>query len=104
MKRLLLVAFVTSIFAVGACASSGGSSKAADDAWNKQVASAEAGMKDLKKNDALWRDTGKFLEDAQKAYKAGDKATADKLMKKVNSEIKLAGIQAEAEKNAKPWY
>ena len=104
MKRLLLVAFAASIFAVGACTSSGSSSKAADDAWNKQVAAAEAGMKDLKKRDALWRDTGKFLEEAQKAYKAGDKAKADKLMKKVNGEIKMAGMQADAEKNAKPIY
>ena len=104
MKRLLLVALAASIFAVGACASSGSSSKAADDAWNKQVAAAEAGMKDLKKRDALWRDTGKYLEDAQKAYKAGDKAKADKLMKKVNGEIKMAGMQADAEKKAKPHY
>ena len=104
MKRLLLVALAASIFAVGACASSGSSSKAADDAWNKQVAAAEAGMNDLKKRDALWRDTGKYLEEAQKAYKAGDKAKADKLMKKVSGEIKMAGMQADAEKNAKPHY
>ena len=47
MKRILLVAFATSIFAVSACASSGSSAKAADDAWNKQVAEAEAGIKSL---------------------------------------------------------
>ena len=104
MKRLLLIALATSVFAVGGCASSGGGKKAADDGWAKQVAAAEAGMKDLKKKDALWRDTGKFLKKAQEAHKAGDQAKADKLMKKVNSEIELAGIQAEAEKNAKPWY
>jgi hypothetical protein len=107
MKKLLLVAFATSVFAVGACASSGGKDKAkapADDAWAKQVAAAEAGMKDLKKNEALWRDTGKFLKQAQEAHKAGDKAKADKLMKKVMTEIDLAGKQAEAEKNAGPWY
>lgn len=105
MKKLLLVAFATSIFAVSACASSGKDAKApVDDAWNKQVAAAEAGIKDLKKKEALWRDTGKFLEEAQKAHKAGDKAKAEKLMKKVNSEIKLAGMQHEAEKNAKPFY
>ena len=103
MKRLLLIAFAASVFAVGGCASSGGDKKA-DDGWAKQVAAAEAGMKDLEKKDALWRDTGKFLKQAQEAHKAGDQAKADKLMKKVNSEIELAGIQAEAEKNAKPWY
>ncbi len=103
MKRLLLVAFATSVFAVSACASSG-SSKAADEAWANRVAIAEAGMKDLKKKNALWRDTGKFLEEADKAYKAGDKEKADKLMKKVNTEIDLAGKQYEAEKNAKPHY
>ena len=104
MKRLLLVAFATSVFAVSACASSGGSSKAADEAWANRVAIAEAGMKDLKKKNALWRDTGKFLEEADKAYKAGDKEKADKLMNKVDSEIELAGKQYEAEKNAKPHY
>jgi hypothetical protein len=104
MKRLLLVAFATSVFAVSACASSGGSSKAADEAWAKQVAAAESSMKELNKNNALWRDTGKFLEQAQEAYKAGDKEKADKLMKKVNTEIELAGKQYEAEKNAGPHY
>lgn len=105
MKKLLLVAFATSIFAVSACASSGKDAKApVDDAWNKQVAAAEAGMKELKKKDALWRDTGKFLKKAQEAHKAGDKAKAEKLMKKVNSQIKLAGIQHEDEKDAKPFY
>ena len=108
MKRLLLVAFATSVFTVGACASSGGSSKAADDSWNKQVAEAEAGIKALKKNDAVWRDTGNwkkgYLEAAIKAHKAGDKAKADKLMKKVMSQIKLAGIQYDAEKNAGTHY
>jgi hypothetical protein len=108
MKRLLLVAFATSIFTVGACASSGGSSKAADDSWNKQVAEAEAGIKALKKNDAVWRDTGNwkkgYLKAAIDAHKAGDQAKADKLMKKVMSQIKLAGIQYDAEKSAKPFY
>ncbi|GMR05555.1 MAG: hypothetical protein BMS9Abin25_0130 [Gammaproteobacteria bacterium] len=105
MKKILLVAFVTSVFAVSACASSGTSAKApADDGWTKQVASAEAGIKALKKNDALWRDTGKFLKKADEAYKAGDKKKANKLMKKVNSQIKLAGIQYEEQKNHKPHF
>lgn len=104
MKRLLLVAFAASIFAVGGCASSGSSSKASDDAWNKQVAAAEAGMKDLKKRDALWRDTGKYLKEAQKAHGEGDTATANKLMKKVEFQIKEAGIQADSQANAKPHY
>ena len=108
MKRLLLVAFATSIFTVGACASSGGSTKAADDGWAKQVAEAEAGIKALKKKDAVWRDTGNwkkgYLKAAIDAHKAGDKAKADKLMKKVMGQIKLAEIQFEAEKNAGPQY
>ena len=108
MKRILLVAFATSIFAVSACASSGSSAKAADDAWNKQVAEAEAGISALKKNNAVWRDTGDwkkgYLKAAKTAYKEGDKAKADKLMKKVMSQIKLAGLQFDAEKGAKPFY
>jgi len=101
MKKILLAAFVTSVFAVSACASSGTSAKAPDDGWAKQVSTAEAGIKALKKNDALWRDTGKFLKKADKAYKAGDKKKANKLMKKVNSQIELAGIQYESQKNHK---
>jgi hypothetical protein len=108
MKRLLLVAFATSIFTVGACASSGGSNKAGNDAWAKQVAEAESGISALKKNDAVWRDTGNwkkgYLEAAIKAHKAGDQAKADKLMKKVMDQIKLAGIQHDAEINAGPHY
>jgi hypothetical protein len=108
MKRLLLVAFAASIFTVGACASSGGSTKAADDAWAKQVSAAEAGIKALKKNDAVWRDTGNwkkgYLKKAIAAHDAGDQAKADKLMKKVMGQIKLAGIQHDAEKNAGPHY
>ena len=108
MKRLLLVAFATSVFTVGACASSGGSTKAADDSWNKQVAEAEAGIKALKKKDAVWRDTGNwkkgYLKAAIDAHKAGDQAKADKLMKKVMGQIKLAEAQFEAEKNAGPHY
>ncbi|HEC25908.1 MAG TPA: hypothetical protein ENI67_00645 [Gammaproteobacteria bacterium] len=101
MKKILLAAFVTSVFAVSACASPGTSAKApADDGWAKQVATATAGIKALKKEDALWRDTHKFLKKAQKAYKAGDKKKANKLMKKVNSQIKLAGLQHESQKNA----
>ncbi len=107
MKRILLAAFVaTSVFTVSACASPGSTAKAApaDDGWSKQVATAEAGMKALKKKDALWRDTGKFLKKADKAYKAGDKKKANKLMKKVNSQIKLAGIQFEDQKNHKVHF
>lgn len=106
MKRILLVAFATSIFAVSACASPGSSTKTAPagDGWSKQVTTAEAGMKALKKKDALWRDTGKFLKKADKAYKDGDKAKADKLMKKVNFQIKMAGQQHENEKNHKPHF
>ncbi len=105
MKRSLLAAFVaTSIFTVSACASPGSSAKAPDDAWAKQVATATAGIKALKKEDALWRDTHKFLKKADKAYKAGDKKKANKLMKKVNSQIKLAGLQHESQKNAKPHF
>jgi ribosomal protein S20 len=119
MKRILLVAFAMSIFAVGACASSGDSAKkdmakapAADPAWDKKVADAEAGLKALQKNDARWRDTGNwgkgkkqgYLKKAIAAHNAGDKAKAEKLMKKVNSQIKMAGMQYEAEKNAGPTY
>jgi hypothetical protein len=106
MKKVLLLAFATSVFAVSACASSGGTKEkaSADKGWAEQVRIAEEGMAALKKREALWRDTGKFLKEAEEAHKAGDKAKADKLMKKVLTQIELAGKQADAEKNAGPWY
>ncbi len=110
MKRVIFAAFAASIFAVSACASPGSNTKtaSADDGWNKQVAEAEAGIKALEKNDAVWRDTGDwkkgYLKKAKAAYKAGDKAKANKLMKKVMSQIKMAGLQYEAEKNHQPHY
>jgi hypothetical protein len=108
MKKLLLAAFATSVFAVSACASSGSKEMAKspemDKAWMEQVKIAEEGMAKLKKEDALWRDTGKFLKEAQEAHKAGDKDKASKLMKKVLGEIEMADKQHAAEKNAGPSY
>jgi len=105
IKKLVLIAFASTAFTLGACASDGGdTANAGGDAFSKQVAEVKAGMKELKANDALWRDTGKFLDEAIKAHEAGDVDKANKLLKKAAFEVEAAKKQFEAEKDAKPHY
>ncbi len=117
MKKVIFAAFAASIFAVSACASSSGTNSmtkksGGDEAWNKAFAAAEADLNALKKNDARWRDTGDwgkgkkegYLRKAKFAYGAGKIKKAEKLMKKVNFQNKMAAIQFENEKDHKPHY
>ena len=105
IKKLVLIAFASTAFTLGACASdSGASASSGGDAFSKQVAEVKAGMKELKANDALWRDTGKFLDEAVKAHEAGDTEKADKLLKKAAFEVEAAKKQFESQKDAKPHY
>ncbi len=101
IRKLILVAFASTAFTLGACASDGG---AGGDAFSKQVADVKTSMKDLKANDALWRDTGRFLDEAVKAHKAGDSEKANKLLKKAQFEVDAAHKQFESQKGAKPHY
>ena len=101
IKKLILVAFASTAFALGACASDGGAS---NDAFAKQVADAKADIKALKADEALWRDTEKFLKEAEEAQAAGDSEKANKMLKKVQFEIEAAGKQFESQKGAGPTY
>jgi formate-dependent nitrite reductase cytochrome c552 subunit len=101
IKKLILVAFASTAFALGACASDGGAS---NDAFAKQVADAKSSIKELKADEALWRDTEKFLKQAEEAQAAGDSEKANKMLKKVQFEIDAARKQFESQKDAGPTY
>lgn len=104
MKKLLVAAFACSVLALGACASSGGDKAAGGDSFSKQIEAAKADYKDLAKNEGAWRDTGDMIEEAEKAYADGDKAKAEKMLKKATKQNELARAQWESQKNAGPWY
>lgn len=101
IRKIILVAFASTAFTLGACASDGGASS---DDFSKQVADVKTSMKDLKANDALWRDTGKFLDQAVKAHEAGDAEKASKLLKKAQFEVEAAHKQFKSQTGAKPHY
>jgi len=61
------------------------------------IAAAKAAIKAAKDAGGLWRDTEKFLKEAEKAAKAGDDKTALKLAKKAQREAELGKLQAEDE-------
>lgn len=103
IKKLILVAFASGTLALNACASDSGKTAGGDD-FSKQVADVKASMKTLKSEDALWRDTGKFLDEAVEAHKAGDAEKANKLLKKAEFEVDAAQKQFESQKGAKPHY
>lgn len=100
IRKLILIAFASTAFTLGACASDGG---AEGDAFSKQVADVKADLKAMPK-EAQWRDTGKFLDQAVKAHKAGDMEKANKLLKKAQFEVEAASKQYESQKGAKPHY
>jgi hypothetical protein len=103
IKKLILIAFASSTLALNACASDSAKAAGGDD-FSKQVADVKASMKSLKAEDALWRDTGKFLDEAVEAHKAGDTEKADKLLKRAAFEVDAAQRQYESQKDAKPHY
>ena len=79
-----------------------------DDAYAASNASPEAtaaitnaadAIKMAKANDWIWRDTEKFLKEAQAAADAGDNGTAIKLANKARSEAESAVVQFNHEKN-----
>ena len=62
------------------------------------IASANTAIKKAKTNDWIWRDTEKFLKQAQSAADKGDNSTAIKLANKAKEQAELAVIQYNHEK------
>ena len=67
------------------------------------VAEAKAEQGKAKKAGGEWRDIGKFLKEAEKAQKAGDKDKALKLAKKARFQARMGQSQASGEAKAGPW-
>ncbi|MCP5142095.1 MAG: SoxXA-binding protein [Chromatiales bacterium] len=67
---------------------------AGNAAYDAAVAAASAEIKKAGATGFEWRDTGKFMKDAEEAVKAGDMDKAMKLVAKAESQAKLAQQQA----------
>jgi len=88
--RLLSTALL-SLWLVNGCASNStnSGSKASSDA-TAAITNANDAIKVAKGNDWLWRDTEKFVKQAQEAADAGDSAKAIKLANKAQFEAEAA--------------
>lgn len=100
LKRMTVVIFCT-VLSVG-CSSSGGSKEAvartaapaktsaASPEATSAIAAAKAAISKAKANNWIWRDTEKFLKQAEKAAAAGDNAKAVKLANKAKAQAEDA--------------
>lgn len=75
--------------------------KAPNPAVTQALESARTAIKNAKSHDWIWRDTEKFLKQAEEAAERGDDARAIKLANKARSQAELAVNQYYLEK-AKP--
>jgi len=57
---------------------------------DQAIAAAEAAIAKARANNWIWRDTEKFLEEAQDAYAKGDGDTAAKLANKARNQAEMA--------------
>ena len=107
MKKLIPFAVAAGL-ALGGCASSGGMSSESAMATEAQATAAiAAAQNELKMATAannVWRDTGKMIEAAEKAAKAGKYDEAVKLANGAKDQSALALQQVEDQKNAAPRY
>lgn len=96
MKKALVFAAMVLTLGVTGAAYSGD--------FEDTVAKAEAAMKEAKKANFLWRDTGKILKKAKEAHKKGDTEAAMKGAKKALMQAKLAIQQSKDQANPKVEY
>lgn len=73
------------------------------DGATKAISDADAERKKAAKVGGEWRDTGKFLKQAEEAAKKGDFKKALKLAKKASSESKLGYEQAVSQQDLVPF-
>ena len=87
----LLSTALLSLWLVSGCASnsSNGGSKASADA-TAAISNANGAIKAAKANDWIWRDTEKFVKQANEAAAAGDNAKAIKLADKARFQAEAA--------------
>jgi flagellar basal body L-ring protein FlgH len=98
--KLLAVALLSSALGIGCSAQQPKESTAkASPEATAAIAAASAAIKAAKANDWLWRDTEKFLKEAQEAADKGDTATAVKKANKAKFQAEAAIIQYNHEKS-----
>jgi hypothetical protein len=99
MKKLFVAAASAAVIALSGCATIQKSMDA-----ESAIAKAESGISAAKHGKYLWRDTGKVLKHAKKAYSHEDYDEALKLANKALKQTEDAKAQAAAQKNAGPMY
>jgi len=102
MKKLIPFAIAAGL-ALSGCASTGGSSMSSSATEKDASAAIMAAKQELQKAKAArneWRDTGKVIEAAEKAEKAGKYDEAVKLAGAATRQSQNALIQVEEQKNA----
>ncbi|WP_428609909.1 hypothetical protein [Sedimenticola sp.] len=105
MKYLLATLLLALSLLVGVSSALAGDMKADAAMASDAIAKAEAARKKAASVDGEWRDTGKFIKQAQEAAKAGDFAKAVKLAKKAESEGRLGYEQQMSQRELKiPSY
>jgi hypothetical protein len=98
MKRITLIAAIALSGAFGLAGCAGQATKGDDMAsYEAAKAAAVAEQKKANKMGGEWRDTGKFLKQADKAAKAGDFKKAMSLINKVKFQAEMGQKQAAAE-------
>ena len=106
-KRLSAKLLAIALLAVGlnaGCAESpkkeaaASASKASPEA-TAAIANAAGAIKTAKANEWIWRDTEKFLKEAQAAADKGDNGAAIKLANKAKFQAEAAVVQFNHEKN-----
>ena len=98
-KNLVIIA-LTSVLVSG-CASYGTANATQED-YNAAVADAKKSLKTANEAKYEWRDSGKILDKADKAAKAGDFPTATKLANQAKHQGDLALAQSKIQENAGP--
>ncbi len=101
MKKTLWMSAIA--FTLAACAGGEQAAKS-DKEYNDLVAKAKSEISLAGKAGHTWRDTDKFLKDADEAMKAGDRDKAMKLVNKAMKQAQLAQIQAKDNASPKPVY
>ena len=94
----LLISAILSMWLINGCADQAmkpeaSSGSMASPAATAAIASANSAIKAAKANNWIWRDTEKFLKEAQAAADKGDNDTAVKLANKAKFQAESAVIQ-----------
>lgn len=102
MKKLATFA---AIVLLAGCASTSETKMSMDNTgdFESMVKEAKASIKKAASAGGEWRDSQKFLKQAEAAAKAGDMDKALKLVKKAKAEGDMGQAQAMSQANAKPW-